>query len=106
MLHFLTGLFETGVSYSTLGTARSAICNFVKICGGVNFSNDLYIQRFMRGVYLRKPSLPKYTEVWDVRLVLDYFNKLTNITLLQLSGKLSTLFLLNYCRHIEVKLYI
>ena len=48
----------------------------------------------MQGIFNLKPSLPKYDTVWDVQVVFKYIETLTNLTLLELSGKLCMLFLL------------
>lgn len=94
IIEFLTQLFQQGLRYSALCTARSALCNFVKICGQLDLSHDVLLCRFMRGVFLERPSLPRYTQVWDVRKVLCYLEKLEDVTLFQLSGKFCMLFLL------------
>ena len=48
----------------------------------------------MKGVFLDRPALPRYSTTWSVDQVLEYFKSLEKLTLLQLSGKLSMLFLL------------
>lgn len=48
----------------------------------------------MQGIYNLKPNLPKYDSIWDVQVVLTYIEKMTDLTLLELSAKLSMLFLL------------
>lgn len=93
-MEFLTSLFQKGLKYSALGTARAALNNFIKICGGVDFSSNSLIQRFMRGVFLKRPALPKYHETWDVHRVLTFLEKLEDETLFELSGRLCMLFLL------------
>ena len=56
MLHFLTELFEANCGFSALNTARSALSTFIK------------------GVFQSRPTFSKYTEIWDVNVVLSYFN--------------------------------
>ncbi|CAC5412249.1 unnamed protein product [Mytilus coruscus] len=51
----------------------------------------------MKGVFTKKPSLPKYSKVWDVNKVLTYFDKIPDneqLSLLELSQKLAMLFML------------
>eukprot|EP00794_Sanderia_malayensis_P013065 gene13065-14410_t len=43
--------------------------------GNVNFGNNAMVTRFMRGVFCSRHSLPPYTEIWDVSLVLRYIKK-------------------------------
>ena len=38
----------------------------------------------MRGVFERKPSLPRYTSTWDVNIVLSYIRSLSDNALLPL----------------------
>ena len=48
----------------------------------------------MRGVFELKPALPRYSDIWDVNIVLDYlktFNDLTSISLKALTLKLAML---------------
>ena len=33
------------------------------------------VTRFMRGVFPLRPSLPRYSEIWDVSMVLNYIKK-------------------------------
>ena len=88
VIKFLTQLFEHGLKYSALGTARAAINNFVRICGDLELSHNSIIQRFMRGAFLKRPTIPKYNETWDVAVVLTYLENLQDTTLFQLSGKM------------------
>ena len=94
ILAFFVSLFREGVKYSVFQTARAAINNFTSICSGTDFSTHPLIKRFMTGVFAKRPSLPKYTSIWDVNIVLSYINRMENTTLFQLSCKLCMLFLL------------
>lgn len=94
ILAFFVILHRQGLKYSAFQTARSAINNLTKICGNFDFGNNNLIKRFMTGIFTERPSLPKYKTVWDVDIVLKYTEKLQDTTLLQLSCKLSVLFLL------------
>ena len=44
--------------------------------GAYPFSELPLVKRFMRGVFNKRPSLPRYTATWDAGLVLDWFEKL------------------------------
>lgn len=48
----------------------------------------------MKGVFIERPALPRYTTTWSVDTVLKYLESSTDFTLLQLSCKLCMLFLL------------
>lgn len=62
-LNFLLTLYNKGLSYSTLNTARSAISTIVKIEGGDVGTNPV-VTRFM-----------KYNSIWDVSTVLKHLTK-------------------------------
>ena len=52
------------------------------------------VVRCMKGIFELKPSLPKYNEIWDVRVVLDYlktFGASTALPLKELTLKLTML---------------
>ena len=94
IIQFLTSLYNRGLSYTAINTARSAISTFVKITGKVDIHKDEIISRFMRGVFNQKPSLPRYNSTWDVRPVLQYLEKLDTSSLMALTCKMCMLFLL------------
>ena len=75
VLDFLTGLFDAGLNYSTLNTARSALSCFVTVHGQTVGSHPL-VKRFKKGVYQSRPVFPKYQYTWDVTTVLDYLRNL------------------------------
>ena len=98
ILEFLTELFHKGLSYSAVNTAKAAILNFVQLSSGRSFKGDeVIIQKFMRGIFTLRPSLPRYGSTWDVSIVLKYLRSQSPpeaLTLMALSQKLATLLLL------------
>lgn len=60
----------------------------------MNISDNILIKRFVQGIFVKRPSLPRYNSTWDVNIVLSYYANTDNLTLLQLSQKLCILFLL------------
>ncbi len=98
VIDFLTDLFNTGLGYSGINTAKSAVSAFVTTPSGENrLGQHVLIKRFMRGVFLSRPALPRYQVTWDVKPVLAYLKTLSpvhSLTLLQLNRKLAMLFLL------------
>lgn len=77
-----------------MGTARSAISTFLKLCGHMDINKFECVGRFMKGIFNERPALPKYNTIWDVKAVLDYLQSIQNSTLFQLSCKVTMLFLL------------
>ena len=93
-MEFLISLFNSGLGYSALNTARSALSAVMKINDNINFGEHPLVCRFTKGVFQLKPALPKYTHIWDVEKVLSYLQTLSPVTSLdlkQLSLKLATL---------------
>ena len=71
-LDFLSDLNNKhGLGYSALNTARSALSSILFSTEFVSFGSHPLVVRFMHGVYNSRPSLARYTEIWDVRIVLD-----------------------------------
>ena len=98
LVNFLGTLFEQGLSYSAINTAKAAVLTYVNsFVGDNNWDRAEILKRFMRGVFLQRPSLPKYSFTWDVDRVLRYLKQQSPpqaLTLLSLSRKLVTLILL------------
>ena len=94
VLKFLSNLYVKGLQNRSLGTARSAISTFLKICSNIDINSHEEITRFMKGVFVERPALPRYTTTWSVDAVLKFLSTKPAESLLQLSSKLSVLFLL------------
>ena len=93
ILDFLATLFNSGIGYSGINTARSALSSFLMLNGQVSVGNNTLVKRFMRGIFLLKPSLPRYNFTWDVSIFLHYLQTLSNdsLTLKQMTLKLCAL---------------
>ena len=96
VLNFLAFLFDQGLGYSAINTARSALSSTI------NFANDSHkigehplIQRFVRGVFQQRPSVPRYTSTWDVKVVLDYLKSISPADKIEL--KLLTMKVITLC---------
>ena len=96
-LDFLMTLYNQGLSYSTINTARSALSSIITVDSGKHFGSHPLVLRFFKGIYeLRKPQ-PKYNCIWDVSNVLTYLRTLhphDAISLKSLTLKLVMLLLL------------
>lgn len=90
-------LYNQGLSYSTINTARSALSSIITVDSGKHFGSHPLVLRFFKGIYeLRKPQ-PKYNCIWDVSKVLTYLRTLhphDAISLKSLTLKLVMLLLL------------
>lgn len=91
VLSFLTELYQCGLGYSCLNTARSALSSFLLFDNDLNIGTHPLVRRFLKGVFILRPALPRYNVTWDVNIVLDYLKSLSplaSLSLLQLSQKL------------------
>jgi hypothetical protein len=55
----------------------------------IQLGNHALVKRFMKGIFNSRPSLPKYTNVWDVSIVIQHLKSISleEITLKQLTLK-------------------
>ena len=92
-MDFLADLEERGAGFSTVNTAKAALSSVIILPSGGELSKHPIIIRFMRGIFQRRPSLPRYTHTWDVNHMLQYLNRqdLGQFTLKQLTLKLTML---------------
>ena len=75
VLEYLTELFHSGLSYSSLNTARSALSAIINV-QGKPVGEHPYVVRFLKGVFNLRPSMPKNTTTWDPEIVLKYLKTL------------------------------
>lgn len=74
--NFLASLFDAGAGYSTVNSARSALSAYLPMLSGQTIGSHPVVCRVIKGVFEERPSFPKYTDTWNVNVVLDYFDKL------------------------------
>ncbi|RVE41599.1 hypothetical protein evm_013747 [Chilo suppressalis] len=90
VISFLTQKFNEGLSYSSLNSMRSAISLIL----GSQLGSDERITRFFRGIYKLRPKTPRYEDIWDPDIVLNYLSDLfpnDSLSLSILSKKFVTL---------------
>ncbi|CAB4032873.1 Transposon Ty3-G Gag-Pol poly, partial [Paramuricea clavata] len=93
-IEFLVSLYHLGIGYSAINTARSALSNLLILDEGVKFGEHPLVIRYMKGIFEIRPALPKYSEIWDVIVVLNYLKTLEQVASLplkELTLKLTTL---------------
>jgi len=74
VLDFLVQLYEKGLSYTTINTARSAISAVTLPKNNMTIGNHAIVSRFMKGIYKSTPPTPRYKSAWDVQPVLTYLS--------------------------------
>lgn len=91
VINFLQSLYESGLSYSVINTASSAVKTFLELLNyRIVFSSRL--TRFKKGCFNQRPALPRHVSTWDPQIVLDYFEGMGNdLALLPLTCKCATL---------------
>ena len=96
ILKFLTHLFcVEKLAFNSINVARSAISSV--LFDDHKLSDNPLISRFIRGVYNKRPFIPKNTVMWDTSVVLNFLEKwhpAKNLSLRQLSIKTVLLCLL------------
>lgn len=75
-INFLSELYNTGLSYSSINTARSAMTAIIQLPSNTPFGRHPLVSRFMKGVFNSRPALTKYKEIWDISTVLTYIKTL------------------------------
>ena len=83
-IEFLTFLFESGLGYSALNTARSALSAILPLFNGIKFGEHPLVGRFLKGVYEQRPALQRYKAIWNVGEVLNYLTTLKQVPQLSL----------------------
>ena len=94
---FLRMLSESGLGYTALNTARSALSTILPSFGKNTFGSHPYVCLLLKGAYERNPPKPKYTHFWDVNKVFDLFKSWgpnNQLSLKLLTLKLAVLLLL------------
>ena len=96
-LEFFTYLYEQGLTYSAISTARSALSSYIILEDGTSRGQHRLVSRLLKGIFQSNPPSPRYSETWDVSVVLRYLQGLSpvgTLKLKELTLKLVTLILL------------
>ena len=75
-IDFLATLFASGLGYSAINTARSALSSVLILPDNTTFGSHPLVTRLLKGVFELKPSLPRYSSIWDVGVVLTHLRGL------------------------------
>ena len=83
-IEFLVMLYNSGIGYSAINTARSALSNIITLANGMKFGEHPLVVRYMKGIFEIRPALPRYSEIWDVTVVLNYLKTFEHVSALPL----------------------
>lgn len=93
-LQFLMSLYNQGLTYSTINTARSALPLILDIEGPHLFGSHPLLSWFLKGIYETPKPQPKYKAIWDVAVVLKHLKTLEPLEELHLKDLTLKLLLL------------
>ena len=57
VLKFLSELFQGGLGYSAINTAKSAISSLTAVVSNVVIGSNTLVQRFMKGIFSKKKNM-------------------------------------------------
>ena len=92
-MNFLADLADR-VGYSAVNTARSALSSIITLSDGSVFGKHPLVKRLLKGVFEKTPSMPRYSGIWNVNIVLRYLKHLPSydeITLKDITLKITML---------------
>ena len=93
-LDFLAEMFEKGLQHRSINTIRSAVSMTHDQVEGSPIGQYPLVNRLLRGVYNRRPPMPRYSSTWDVDEVTKFLislGKNEELTLKSLSQKMALL---------------
>ena len=94
-LSYLTALHESGLSYSSVNTARSVLSSILSWEGcQTPFGQLPMVKRFMKGIFESRPPLPRYSSTLNVKNVFNYLRSqddVSSLTLKDLSHRVAFL---------------
>ena len=104
IIEFLASEFERGMGYFSINTARAALTSLGIRLGHYTAGTHPTVVSFLKGVFNLRPPKSRYTEVWDVNLVLQYLRKLSpvkHLSLKDLTLKLTMLIALTNAARVQ-----
>ena len=103
-LNFLCAMFDTGLKYGALNTARSALSCILKPIDGVKFGVHPVTIRVLKSFYNKRPPHARYGQMWNPQRVIDFLREWTpnrSLSLKKLTLKLNMLLLLATCSRLQ-----
>ena len=76
VLDFLAELFQGGLEWSTIAGYRSSISAYHDPTDGVPIGKHPRVCALLKGVFSKRPPVPRYTFIWDVQKVEYYLASL------------------------------
>ena len=76
--------FHQNYSYSAINSVRSMLSGFLWKEYGLTVGKQPTVKRCLKGAFECRPPIPKYVDIWDVNIVLDYLKLLLPLSELSL----------------------
>jgi len=76
IINFLAELFNKGYQYCSLKSYHSAISSVHAKVDGESVGQHPLVMRILKGAFNERPPLPRYSNFWDVGVVLRYLKQL------------------------------
>jgi hypothetical protein len=73
-LQYLTDLFNSGLSYSTVNIHRSMLSSTLETIEGNKIGEHPLVVQLLKGCFNLKPPQPRYNHFWDPEVILNHFN--------------------------------
>lgn len=103
-LLFLVQLFDSGLSYASVNTARSALSTLLSTKTSEKIGEHPLVIRFMKGVARLRPPKSRYDVTWDPTIMLSFFKSWPEndkLSLYQLTVKLCALMALTTAQRVQ-----
>ena len=71
VLDFLASLYTSGLGYSAMNTAQSALSTLI-VMDNKPVGQNPWVIRLMKGVFNKRPSIPKTNVTWNPEILLNY----------------------------------
>lgn len=97
VVDLLLDLIESGAPFATVNTARCALSLILPKLDAMTIGKNDFVCSTVKGANEVNPSLPRYASFWDVRLVLNLFQRWgrnSRLTLYRMTVKVTVLLLL------------
>lgn len=104
IINFLSETFHRGVGFESINTARGALSALGVVVEGFRAGSHPLVSRFLRGAFNLRPTKPRYTEIWDVKPVLQeirHMDPLHSLSLKDLTLKLVMLMALTQAARVQ-----
>ena len=69
-------MYEKGLGYSTINTARSMLSSILLVKEGIEFGKHPIVTRMLKGIFRIRASLPQYICIYDAEIVIEFLKSL------------------------------